>query len=637
MRTGLVLFVLLTGAPLLAWGQQNFFLNDATPKEAVVPSFTQSAKPTEAATVQVRLDFSGNEIPVSKYVYGNNANPYMTQMVDQPVLLDYIKDLSPNVIRFPGGNLSSVYFWNAEKNKPPADAPAKIPDATGNPIDPNYWYGKNPESWTISIDNYYEMLNQTGNTGMITVNYGYARYGLAQDPVAAAAHLAADWVRYDNGKTKYWEIGNESNGNWQAGWRIETDDNKDGQPEIVTGELYGKHFKVFADSMRKAATEKGFQIYIGAQLLQEAPANWWSNTDKNWNSGVFQQAGNLPDFFIIHSYYTPYNTNSNATDILATADKVTKDMMGYVTSSISSAGLKPKPIALTEWNIFATGSKQMISYINGMHAVIVLGELISNKYGMASRWDLMNNYDDGNDHGIFSSGNEPGIPKWNPRPAFYYMYYFQKYFGDTMIPTAVMGSSEVLAYGSSFSSGESSVVLVNKGTTAKVSEVNILSHGVGDRYYYYTLTGGTDNGEFSVKVNVNGTGPSLSAGGPSTYETIKASSSEIAGGIKVNLPPRSVAYVLIDKGDQVVTDVPEVPSRSMDVYPNPAEAKFQILLPFSGLAEIELLDMNGSVVHSERIISMERKIEVAPSLRQGLYILRIANGGKTFIKKVSVK
>src|SRR5690606_33509156 len=104
----------------------------------------------------------------------------------------------------------------------------------------------------------------------------------------------------DNGRTKFWEIGNESNGSWQAGWRINTTNNKDGQPEIITGALYGKHFRVFADSMRKAANEIGAEIFIGAQLLAEPPANWWTNTDKNWNAGVFQEAQDLPDYYIIH-------------------------------------------------------------------------------------------------------------------------------------------------------------------------------------------------------------------------------------------------------------------------------------------------------------------------------------------------
>lgn len=130
----------------------------------------------------------------------------------------------------------------------------------------------------------------------------------------------------------------------------------------INGELYGKHFKVFADSMRKAATEKGVTIYIGAQLLAEEPASWWNNTDRYWNTGVFQQAQNVPDYYIIHSYYTPYQTNSNANDILNSASTVTKNMMDYVTSSIAGAGVSPKPLALTEWNIFAEGSKQQVSY-----------------------------------------------------------------------------------------------------------------------------------------------------------------------------------------------------------------------------------------------------------------------------------
>lgn len=65
--------------------------------------------------------------------------------------------------------------------------------------------------------------------------------------VASAAHMAADWVRFDNGRTKYWEIGNENFGDWEAGYRINTANNHDGQPEFATGLLYGQHLKVFAD------------------------------------------------------------------------------------------------------------------------------------------------------------------------------------------------------------------------------------------------------------------------------------------------------------------------------------------------------------------------------------------------------
>ncbi len=44
---------------------------------------------------------------------GNNANIYMTQMVTEPKLLQQLQQLRPGLVRFPGGNLSSIFFWNA--------------------------------------------------------------------------------------------------------------------------------------------------------------------------------------------------------------------------------------------------------------------------------------------------------------------------------------------------------------------------------------------------------------------------------------------------------------------------------------------------------------------------------------------
>src|SRR5436853_6535434 len=119
----------------------------------------------------------------------------MQQSVMQSSLLNNITNLHPHVIRFPGGSLSDIFFWNANPGSPPADAPATLSSADGTESAVGYWYGKNSESWTMSVDNYYNMLQQTGNQGMITVNYAYARYSTAADPVAGAAHLSVDCVR----------------------------------------------------------------------------------------------------------------------------------------------------------------------------------------------------------------------------------------------------------------------------------------------------------------------------------------------------------------------------------------------------------------------------------------------------------
>jgi len=517
-----------------------FFLDDWTPKTFTTPPYADTTKPSAPASVTVDVDYSNVITKVSKYLFGNNTNPYIGQLVTETGLINNIKTLSPNVLRFPGGNVSSVYFWNGIV---PADAPANLYDSNGNSVAAYYWLGNNTAAWTLSLDNYYAALQQTNSTGIITVNYGYARYGTSAHPDQVAAHLAANWVRYDNGRTKYWEIGNESGGPWQAGYQIDVTQNKDGQPKIITGALYGTHFKVFADSMRNAAKQIGAQIEIGAQITNPVSYN---SVDPTWNSGLFASAGNYPDFYIVHDYYTG-SDNETAATILATPVTESKAIMTWVNSSEQKGGVTSKPIALTEWNIFATGSDQMVSNIAGMHATMVLGELLKNNFGMASRWDLANGWNGGDDQGMFSLGDEPdNTTKWNPRPSFYHMYYFQKYFGDRMVNSTVSGSSDVFSYASSFTSGQAGVVLVNRGLASQVVNINIQNFAAGTRYYYYVLVGGTDNGQFSRKVYINSIGPTSVSGGPTNYAQITAKAALVQGGIKIALPPMSVIFLVAD-------------------------------------------------------------------------------------------
>jgi hypothetical protein len=616
-----------------------FFLNDWQAKNINAPAYNNAVKPTGTPQVTIAID-AGNVITkVPKYLFGNNANPYMTQMVTEPVLIDHIKNLSPNVIRMPGGNISSVYFWNQEANSPPADVPDSLYDSDGKKTLAGWWYGKNTASWTLSLDNYYAMLQQTGSTGIITVNYSYARYGTSTDPVKQAAHLAADWVRYDKGRTKFWEIGNEDAGPWQAGYKMDVKKNKDGQPEIITGELYGQHCKVFIDSMKKAAAETGSTIYIGGQLIQYDAATSWNPVDRTWNSGYFAKAGNAADFYIIHSYYTPYNENSTATVILNTAATETQNMMNYMKTTTQQGGVTLKPIALTEWNIFAVGSKQMVSHVSGLHADLVLGELIKNKYGQASRWDLANGWENGNDHGLFSR-DEPGVGNWTPRPAFYHLYYFQKYFGDQMVSAVATGNNDIVSYASTFSSGQVGVVIVNKGTGTQLMKLNFQRFFPGARYYWYTLTGDTDNGEFSRKVLVNGTGPAGIAGGPANYLDLKANSATSDNDVRVSIPPRSATFVLVDKSDVTgITDM-DPDNKLVQVFPNPSvTGNFTVRLkgftPAEAIA-LRVINKSGQVLYEQAtkgagIINMNR------FLQAGTYCLQVIAAKGITTKKIVVR
>jgi hypothetical protein len=530
---------------------QGFFLDNWAAKTWTDPTVTTAAsKPSASGAVNVTVDLSQITTKVSKLIYGNNTNPFMGQYVTEPVLLNNITTLSPNILRAPGGSLSDIYFWNADGTviKAPADAPANLLDNTGASSAAGYWFGNNTQSWTFTVDNYYKVLAQTNSTGLITVNYGYARYGTSAHPDQTAAHLAANWVRYDKGRTQYWEVGNECYGNWEAGYRIDVSQNKDGQPAIITGTVYGTHFKVFADSMRAAAAEVGnTNIKIGIVLTS---TNDVSNNAgvSNWNANVLGAAGNTPDFYVVHNYYTPYAQNSTAAVILATP-QTTSAMMSWVNASVQNAGGIAKPVAMDEWNIQATGSDQNVSNIAGLHATMNLGEILKNKISMASRWDLANAWSGGDDQGMFNIGDEPGsVAKWNARPAFYYMYFFQKYIGDRVVASSISGSSDIVSYGSSYNSGEAGVILVNQGSSAHTVAVTFKNFSAGSNYYYYVLNGGTDAVPFSRQVQVNGTGPANGiSGGPAGFAAIAPLSAGISGGINVVVPAYGAVFLVADK------------------------------------------------------------------------------------------
>lgn len=120
--------------------------------------------------------------------------------------------------------------------------------------------------------------------------------------------------------------------------------------------------------MRKAALEIGKTIYIGAVTSESAPQPCGHQLQPIGIPGCLPELENYPDFFIVHNYYTPFQTNATADIILNTPIPVTQSIMDYVKQSLSAAGLTQKPVALTEWNIFSQGSKQAVSHINGLDA-----------------------------------------------------------------------------------------------------------------------------------------------------------------------------------------------------------------------------------------------------------------------------
>ncbi len=610
---------------------QGFFMNGWKPRTAVVPDYTDVPAVTDPVTVAVTVDCSDTVTLVSPYLFGDNANLWTGPMSDNATLMKNITNRDQGVMRGPGGSTSDAFFWN--RNTRPPDVPETLLNDPTNKSWP--WYGQRAENWTMHVDSFYSILSKANITGMLTVNYGYARYGTSADPVAQAAHMAADWVRYDRGRTKFWEIGNEVYGNWEAGYRIDRSLNKDGQPEYITPQLYGQHCRVFIDSMRAAAAETGFDIKIGVVMVEAA------STHSSWNTGVASRVGDLADFYIVHSYYTPWNTDSDVATVL-NSYKNTEGYKNYVWNAVAAAGMPQLPVALTEYNIFAVGSNQPVSHANGMQAVLVTGEMIRTGYGAACRWDLANGWDNGNDHGMYSY-NEPFIPNYTPHPAFYHLYYMRRHTGDVLLRSTVTGAQGVVITPTAFSSGHLGASIVNTTKVHKVVRLNLKDYGVGDRFYTYTLTG-TEGQDFSRKVFVNGTGGTLTAGGPDSYETIRADAVVIGDEIRINLPPLSALYILVEPGTRQLAISNEVtsadPVRSDDsvtIWPNPSEGNFTVTGMPDHVSRMEISDLRGNLLLSRETGRGEHEVTLDTDFVSGIYLVTLFGDNYTVTRKLIIK
>jgi hypothetical protein len=632
---GMTFFINLT---LLGQDNKNCFLDDFEFKTAEIPQAVTAEKPVEPASIIVTInnDTLGK---ISKYVFGN-AIAAWAGAHDNPKLVEGVKLLAPTLIRFPGGSWSNGYFWNGL----PFDLPDSIHDGTTynsttkTAKKSKFWGQTGKGGWQTTTDQYYALRKKTDVAqGLITINYGYARYGTSKDPVAQAAHLAADWVRYDKGRTKFWEIGNENGGPWEYGWMIDTTINKDGQPQIITGALYGKHFKVFVDSMKSAAEEIGTTIFIGGQVVIDGPTSW-NFVDRKWNEEFFNEVGDSADFYVIHNYFgSTYTVKS----LLNVAVSEPKRDIDYLKQDFIDKNAYPKPIALTEYNIGLGSSViQSTSFINGMQAVILVSEMIKNNFGMAARWLLISG-----EATMFYGGSDANYLN-HPHAEFYYLTFLQKFYGDHAISTA-SSNADILCYASRYSSGETAMVVVNKGTTQHVISVNTDSIGVGTKYYIYSFTGGTDNGDFSPNVYINGEGPGTNQWGP--YDQlfdIPANSYTIDNEIKFTSPARSIQMIMIEGGNNYVSVSNESNSEMTHSYslyqnyPNPFNPSTLISyqLPVKAFVVLKLFDVLGKQVETlvnEHQNAGNHFVQFnAANLPSGVYFYRLDAGIYNDTKKL---
>jgi len=537
MYTKSLLLLFVQSFFLLSVGQttngRNFFLDNyrsktyASPASVTAKTLVNSASPNATVSVETATLIA----PVLPTQFGVNTT--FRNGPDQRSRASLYNGIVTS-LRFPAGSGSNLYFWDG-------NIPSSFKQYYDKQNVVQSVAGINALGSANMIPNtFIQFKNDVNGEATVVVNYFYARYGITTAGTRAArvqqaANYAAAFVRKLNidlgGKVKYWEIGNECYGKWEAGYNI-----ADASIGIVTGKEYGEDFRSFVTAMKAVDPT----IKIGAVVTEE---------DDAWNAGVLPEIKDHADFLVVHEYFTT-DADASTVNILASVPMIST-IMNTLRNCITKYTGRPAdyfPIALTEFNARGPYNGSMI---NGVFITQILGEIIKNKFGLSALWVSEWNWDGATqDVKAFLAKSDPDQEDYTPRPAYLPFYYYGKCFGDNMVQ-ASSSNSAVKVYSSTFSSGQIGTALINPTSTAKTVKLLISKNGQPeaiDKLQWYELYANTIEPTVSgyKKFYVNGQTSTTTGGGPD-LNLVKPYQTTYSASNVFTMPAYSVFFVVANK------------------------------------------------------------------------------------------
>lgn len=519
-------------------------------------------------------------------------------------------------MRFPAGSGSNTYFWDGN-----------IPSTCGNYIDQTgseqSVSGINAlASNAMTPDIFVNFKKDINGEPVVVVNYFYARYGLTaagtrEARVKQAADYAAGFVRRMNvqlgAQIKYWEIGNECYGKWEVGFNM-----ADTSIGTVTGKEYGEDFCVFAKAMKAVDSS----IKIGAVVTEDL--------DDPWNAGVLPQVKDAADFLSFHEYFTTVK-DASASNILASVSLIASNKSNIEANVVKYTG-KPAgyfPIAMTEFN---SRGPYNCTMINGLFISQILGEIIKSGIGYSCIWVSEWSWSDADQEskGMLAV-KDPEQDDYTARQAYVPYYYYSKCFGDSLV-SATSTSSELNAYASTFSSGETGVVLVNTSASARNVRLRIRNGSQAvtlDKCQWYefyaTTIEPTDVGY--KKFYINGQTSTTSGGGPADLNTVVPFESTVNANITLTMQPYSVYFIVATPVRTTSVHTPVVNERRL--IPSVLRSDCRLNTDGqTGLKVLEIYDSTGRLCWS----SLQPVVNVS-RLKPGYYYLKALYDNEVVINR----
>lgn len=243
---------------------------------------------------------------------------------------DIVRDLNLGVIRYPGGNFVSNYNW--KDGIGPKNARKKTMDFAWSSIETNQF----------GIDDFCQWAEEVGVEPMIAVNLGTGTIKEAAELVEYCNHDSGTYwsdLRIKNGRRepyniKYWCLGNEMEGDWQAGH--------------MSAEDYAKKAREAAKMMKWV--DHNIKLVACGSSYEMLP------TYLEWDRIILKELYPYVDYLSTHNY----NMNSGQGTLnylsswkqLDNHIKNTTHALNYAKSLQKKFNDKEIKICLDEWNVW---------------------------------------------------------------------------------------------------------------------------------------------------------------------------------------------------------------------------------------------------------------------------------------------
>lgn len=249
-------------------------------------------------------------------------------------VIDLVKELHIPVIRYPGGNFVSNFFWE-DSVGPVSERKARL-DLAWRSMEPN----------TVGLGEFSKWTQKVNADMMMAVNLGTRGIADACNLLEYCNHPSGTKysdLRKKHGREepydiKLWCLGNEMDGEWQLGKK--------------TMEEYGRLSEETAKAMK--LIDPTIELVSCGSSFRDMP------TFPQWEAVTLDHNYDYVDYISLHQYYG--NLNHDSSDYLAQSDDM-EDFIHTVTAVCDYIKAKKRSkktiyLSFDEWNVWFHSKKE---------------------------------------------------------------------------------------------------------------------------------------------------------------------------------------------------------------------------------------------------------------------------------------